>query len=126
MKTALRAMKTMTPTNWYDPLTLPGILTFFGVLTCWMAWLAEKNGKSAPWKWVGVIILVIALWVGFPYFSHMISSSPEDSLYRAGLPSIRRYSYAHYLAFFLPLIALIGCLVLQFIKKPTPPSTPAA
>lgn len=116
----------MPPTDWYEPLVLPGILTFFGILICWLAWLAEKGGKNAPWKWLGIVILLIGMWFGYVnYFSHMIGSSAADVLYRSGMPSVRRYAYAHYLSFFLPLVALIGCVILQFVKKPAPGSAPA-
>ena len=108
----------MPPKDWYEPLELPGMLTLFGVMICLFGWNAEKGGKSAPWKWLGIALLIIGLWVGFPYFSHMIGGSPEDVIYRAGMPSIRRFSYAHYLAFFMPLLALIVCGILQFVKRP--------
>jgi hypothetical protein len=47
-------------------------------------------------------------------------------IYRAGMPSVRRYSYAHYMAFFLPLLALIGCVILHFVKKPAVSASPAS
>jgi len=107
---------------------MSGLLTFFGVLVVWMAWMAEKNGKNAPWKWVGVVILVIAMWFGYVnYFSHMVGASTEDKLYRDTIPPIRRYTWSHYGAFVLPALAFLGSIILQFLKKPGAPATaPAA
>ena len=103
---------------------MPGIMTVFGVLTLWLGWLAERGGKPAQWKWLGVLFLLIGMWSGYEYFGLMIGSSPEAEIYRAGLPSIRRYTYAHYVAFFLPLVGLIGGVALQFLKRPS--GAPAA
>lgn len=114
------------PKDWYEPLVMPGILTIFGVLVCWLGWLSEGNGKSAPWKWFGVVLLLAGMWIGYTnYFSHIIGQSPDDKLYRAGMFSPRRYLYAHYLSFFLPFLAMIGCIILQFVKKPAPSAAPA-
>jgi hypothetical protein len=116
----------MSPKDWYEPLVMPGILTVFGTLTYWLGWMSERNGKVAMWKWLGVIFLVVGMWAGFGYFEHMIGSGSDDVIYRAGMPSVRRYSYAHYMAFFLPLLALIGCVILHFVKKPTVSASPAS
>jgi len=92
------------PKDWYDPLITPGILTFFGVLVAWLGWLSEKSGKSANWKWIGVLFCIAGMWIGYTnYLAPMIGSRPEDILYRAGMPSVRCFAYGHYLAFFLPL-----------------------
>jgi len=118
------------PKDWYDPLITPGILTFFGVLVAWLGWLSEKSGKSANWKWIGVLFCIAGMWIGYTnYLAPMIGSRPEDILYRAGMPSVRRFAYGHYLAFFLPLLGLIFCVVMHFVKHPSPTaseSTPAA
>jgi len=116
----------MSTPDWYEPLIMPGILTFFGVLICWMGWMAEKAGKTANWKWLGILLLIGGMWFGYTNsFSHMIGQSPEDKLYRDNLPTVHRYAYAHYASFFLPLFALIGCIILQFVKKPSATQSPA-
>ena len=114
------------PSTWYEPLITPGILTFFGVLVAWLGWRAETGGKSAGWKWIGALLCIAGMWIGYTnYFAPMVGSSPESVLYRASLSSVRRVAYAHYLSFFLPLFGLIFCIILQFVKKPAAsPSAP--
>lgn len=112
---------TTPPTDWYDPIVLPGILTLFGVLICVMGFNAEKGGKAAIWKWIGVFLLAVGMFFGFPYFNVMIGHSAQDVIYRSSLSTIRRVSYMHYLAFILPLLAFIVCLAMQFVKKPSAP-----
>ena len=112
--------------NWYEPLVMPGILTFFGLLIWWMAMMAEEKGKPASWKWFGFALLLIAMGFGFQSFEKMIGQSPDDLLYRSSLPSNRRFAMAHYAAFVIPALAIVGCIVWQFAgKKPAPAETPA-
>jgi hypothetical protein len=116
----------MPPKDWYEPLIMPGILTFFGVLIFWMGWLSERGGKTAGWKWLGLLFLLWGMWLGYTnYFAPMVGQSSEDVLYRAGMPSVRRYAYAHYLAFIMPLLGLVFGIVLQFIKRRPAPAAPA-
>lgn len=111
------------PETWYEPLIMPGIMTIFGVLICWLGWLSERNGKVSSWKWLGLVFLAAGMFFGFKWLSPMIGHSSLDSLYRSGLHTPRRYAYAHYVAFFMPLVALIGCVILQFVKPPSSTTT---
>ena len=110
----------MPVTDWYEPLIMPGIFTIFGVFIWWLAMLGEMKGKPAPWKWLGVVFFLLAMWFGFGYMVRMF-----DPVYYASLPShIKRFTVPHYLAFFLPLLALIGCFVWQYAsKKSSVPAT---
>lgn len=104
---------------------MPVIFTAFGVLVWGMAMLAESKGKVATWKWLGIGLLIIGMVFGFQYFEKMIGGSPDDTLYRANLPSNRRFQFAHYGAFLLPVLATVLCFLWQFsTRKPAPADTP--
>lgn len=112
----------MPPKDWYEPLILPGIFTFFGLLTWWMAMMAERKGKPVSWKWIGLICFVLGMVFGFRYFMDV-----QDFAYRAAMPSNRRFAYAHYLSLLLPAFSLVACVIWGFvIKKSSPPEMPAA
>ena len=111
---------------WYEPVVMPGIFTFFGLLVWRMAMMAEEKGKVASWKWLGLVLIVIGLGFGFTSFERMIGQGPDDVLYRANLPSNRRFFMAHYAAFIIPALAIVGCIISQFTgRKSAPPEPPA-
>jgi hypothetical protein len=111
--------KMLPPDNWYDPIVLPGILTFIGAFIYWLGWLNERNGKSVSWKWIAVVFFLIAMFLGFGMMSRM-----SDPIYAQMIPKVKRWVMPHYLAFFLPLFGLIAAIVLHFMPR-KPAGTPA-
>ncbi|MEA2552998.1 MAG: hypothetical protein QOJ65_1174 [Fimbriimonadaceae bacterium] len=107
--------------DWYEPIVMPGILTFFGVLVWWMAMMADRKGKPAPWKWIGLILIALAIGFGYGPFADY-----QDYTYRMGLPPNRRVVVVHYGALVLPVVALIGCVGWLAVGKRFGPSRPAA
>jgi hypothetical protein len=89
-------------TTWYDPIILPFILVFFGLLVFVGGQLAEhRNGKKMPAKYFGAFLLVFAMIYGsqYPFFL-------TDLIYRKVVESWpKRYMIGHWVAFFMPFLS---------------------
>jgi len=103
----------MPPDNWYEPMIMPVLLTVIGAFIWWLAWLGERGGKTSPWKWIALLFILPALWIGFQTMSHL----SDIAYYSAMRSHIKRFILPHYIAFVLPLLALIGALVTHFMPR---------
>lgn len=103
----------MPPKDWYEPIIMPAIMTFFGLMIYLFGWNAERHGKSAPWKWIGALVLLLGIFFGYgPFMDY------QDPFYRAALPGNKRVVIMYYATLLLPLLSLLGCIVLHFLPKP--------
>lgn len=110
----------MPPKDWYEPIIMPGILSFFGVLIYLLGWSAEQKGRSAPWKWIGALLFIGGIFFGYEPFMNY-----QDFTYRAALPSNKRVAVVHYAALLLPAFCLLVAIAMQFIpRKAAPVSEP--
>lgn len=102
------------PPTWFDPMILPGILTFFGAVIFVFGRLNEvQQNKDGFFKWVGVLLLGLALFLGFEKVVWL-----RDPLY-SGLASEvgRRLVLAHWAAMAVPLLTLGGCLAWYMLER---------
>lgn len=110
-----------TPDSWIDVLLLPGILVFLGAITWIGSWLGDRERpKPSPWRWIALIPLLFAFFVGCRYMWEMYN--PETGAFyresmRMGLRMSRRLLLAHFLSFILPAISLIVVFVWAKIDK---------
>ena len=112
----------MNAPDWYEPLIMPLIMTFFGLLVWWMGTMQEQKGSGGSWKWYGIVLLIIGAGFGYKPFMDF-----QDFTYRSGLPENRRYAVGHYGALIFPLLAVVGCILWHFMGgKSAPAETPAS
>jgi hypothetical protein len=107
------------PESWYEPLILPALATFFGLVTFFIG-IAKENstGKVGFAKWIGVIIAVVGLIAGWPAFSAYTNSGIDGRIYR-DIASGGRMAMGHYAAIGLPLIAILVSVIFNVfhVKK---------
>jgi uncharacterized membrane protein len=88
--------------TWYEPIVLPFILVFFGMLVLIGGQLAEhRNDKKMPAKYFGGALLVFAMIYGarYPFFL-------SDTIYRMTIEDYpKRWVIMHWIAFVMPLLA---------------------
>jgi phosphoglycerol transferase MdoB-like AlkP superfamily enzyme len=116
------AMQALTPT---DILLLPLILSFFGVLVYILGWNARKDGVLPAYRWAGILLLGLALFVGMRYVWDL--HNPALGAFRRAELAMdgRRVLYSHYLAAAIPAFFLLLCSVLEFVARRTKPGKPA-
>ena len=109
------------PDSWLAVVMLPGLLVFFGLLWWFASIVNERNNnRQTIWKWLAVLPLLFALFVGFRYMYYMWN--PETgAFYRRSMMFgdrvFRRVWVAHYIAWILPLASLLAVLVTAKIEK---------
>lgn len=90
--------------TWYEPIVLPFILVFFGMLVLIGGQLAEhRNGTKMPAKYLGAFFLVFAMLYGaqYPFFL-------SDTIYRMTIADYpRRWVIMHWVAFLLPFLSCV-------------------
>ena len=99
-----------------DIMLMPALAVFFGLLAYLLGEFNESLKGGTVWKWVGGVILGLGALSGFRYFLAMISGSFEGKLYQAQIFQ-RRVVYAHYAAFWLPLICLGIVIAISYWRK---------
>lgn len=107
------------PTSMWDLLIMPLLFTFFGVAARIGAAQYQRNfGKRTKHAWYVYPPLAIALTYGLHWIYQLwLPNELSRMVYlNAGLTG--RVRYAHYVAFLLPLIALIGVLVYDRRSQP--------
>lgn len=105
-----------TPDSWFELIMLPGLATFFGLLTFFLSSLKERDGGKAPAKWIGLALCVIGVIIGFGPFWLYISSSADSAIYRE-LVSGRKMMIGHMGGFILPLAGALTCVAYHFFIK---------
>lgn len=101
-----------------DIVVMPVICTFFGMLIYFLGQKKENQGGKAPWKWVGVLVLGLGAGLGWQYFAPMVGFGNEvDSAFVQSQYDAKRFKLSMYSAFLLPLLALISCVIVHFVKS---------
>lgn len=107
-----------------DILVMPLICTFFGMLIYFLGQKKENSGAKAPWKWVGVLILGLGAGLGWQYFAPMAGLGNEvDATFVQSQYDAKRFKISMYGAFLLPLLALIACIIVHFIRSKSQATT---
>lgn len=98
------------PDSWYEPMLLPVFMAAVAVIIWIGARSSElKTSAKRPWKWVAVLPLLVAFKAGITYMLDV-----RDPFYQSAISGYgKKMVFAHYCAFFIPLLALIGVAVWQ-------------
>lgn len=100
------------PDPWASPLYIPILFTMFGAGLFAAGKAAEiRDMKPVPWKWVGVVPLLIALWSGLQTVSCL-----RDPFYTALMNQLasKKYLTSHIGSIAFPLIAIIALAIWQW------------
>lgn len=90
----------------------PVAMTLLGGLIFYFGWWYENRMSKAPWKWIAFAPLAYGLLVGWGYMSNIM-----NPWYQAAIPGIsRKLVAAHYGAFILPALGVIGVLLFHFFN----------
>jgi len=72
---------------------------------------AEIRDNAKPWKWWGALPMALALMAGWRPFM-----SVRDGFYQAAIePNGKKMLYAHYGAFLVPVLVIIGLVAWQIM-----------
>jgi len=108
------------PSDWFEPMVLPLIATFFGVLLYAIGAMRERNsGGTVLWKWAGVVICLFGIYAAWPYFSAYanVGGDPTiNAMYKAAADG-KKMAIGHIVAFVGPLLGIAGCVVFHFLQK---------
>lgn len=105
-----------TVTELADVLLMPMLAVFFGMLFFLLGeFNAHMRGRGF-WKGVGVAILALGALTGYRFFLAVVSSSFEGKVYRSEIYQ-RRLLYAHWVAFWLPVLCLLIVAAIYFYRK---------
>lgn len=107
----------MPPESLSEVLILPVLLTMIGLIIYWAGVArALSYGEVKKFRWVGIILLMLALFVGVRYLWNMID--PSMGAFYRGAISGRRILYAHYVAPAMPFLSLLGVFILDiYLRK---------
>lgn len=105
------------PSTWMEPMMMPLILTFFGVLVFGLGLRQELAGSKAPWKWLGIFLCAAAFLVGSRYTYWYFG--PDKAFYAEGnyIMQGRGMRLSHIFASALPMLSILGGLILMPITK---------
>ena len=104
------------PANWYELLIMPALAVFFGLLLRFLGWNQSRQGKKSPtWTWMAVAVLALGAYVVFKVMWHLFD--PELSAFYRNTIWSGKVLASHYLAFGLPVLALIAVLVWNLAEK---------
>jgi hypothetical protein len=95
------------PKSFIDLLLLPGLLSFFAVVTRLLLYASERtSGNKSKGRWFAYLLALLGLFFGWRVLWALINPS-TGALYRSTFFS-RKMLWSHYIAFFMPLAVLIG------------------
>ena len=104
----------MPPQSWTDPMLMPVMCAFFGLLIYFLGIKKERDGGKAVWKWAGVVLAVLGGMIGWPWFAIYTGKGADGELYRSSLMG-NKMLVGHYAALVVPLLAVIVCVGFHFI-----------
>lgn len=96
----------------FDVIVWPIAMTLVGGLIFYFGWWVENRLTKAPWKWLAFIPLGYGLWVGYTYMTNYM-----NPFYQAAMPGAgKKMLVAHYAAFIIPLLGVIGVILFHFFN----------
>jgi hypothetical protein len=109
-----KAPDSLESTNPITPILLPGIFLFFGALIYLGArYNDQKNDKRTNARWFGAGLVVLSLFLGFIRFMYTRDDMFSHLLLEAG----RKFFYAYWAAFILPLLGAGTIVFLEWWDK---------
>jgi hypothetical protein len=109
------------PTGWLDIIVLPAILVFFGLLWWFVSLNAERqSGRTTFWKWVALLPLGFALFVGIRYMWYMYNPDTGFLYVRSmmvGDRMNRRTYYSHFVSLAMPILAIAGVFLTSRFER---------
>lgn len=105
-----------TVTDLADVLLMPMLAVFFGMLFFFLGEFNLHMRGRAFWKGLGAAILALGALTGYRFFLAVVSSSFEGKVYRSEIYQ-RRLLYAHWAAFWLPVLCLLIVAAIYFYRK---------
>ena len=99
-----------------DVLLWPVVMTVVGVAIWIIGRRLEEDDASPLIKWACAPFLLFGLFKGFDRFTNVVGNSTMAVMYRDVFGG-RKMLIAHYLAFFLPLIAIIALVAWYVMDK---------
>ena len=103
--------------SFIDVVLWPGVLFLLG-LGLWVFGVHHENDDGAAWiKWLAFIPLVIGVVVGWGWLSRYIDPGATGLMYRDEVVPGGRMKIAHYAAFGLPALTLVGILGWYLIDR---------
>ena len=93
-----------------DVLVWPVGLTLVGWFIFYYGWWVENRLTKAPWKWVAVVPVLYAIYMGCDYVGKY-----NNPLYNSLVaPGGKKMMIAHYGALIVPAAGLIGIILFHF------------
>lgn len=101
------------PDAWYEVLLLPVFFAAIGVIV-WVAGRnAELKDQAKPWKWLAALPFALALITGVEPLLKI-----RDFFYAAAIrPFGEKMQIAHYAAFLVPLLCVVGLAAWEVIYR---------
>jgi hypothetical protein len=100
------------PQSFAEVLIVPVILTFAGIFIYALGWNQERQGKRAPWKWAGMLPLLLGVWLGLRDYQFV-----QSTFVKLALKGQKKVYYAHYVSLFLPLLTAVGLVAWNFVDR---------
>ncbi|HRF60154.1 MAG TPA: hypothetical protein PLH94_09605 [Fimbriimonadaceae bacterium] len=88
--------------------------TVVGLLLFWFGIKAEESGAAKFIKWIALVPLLVGLFIGYGYWQQVTGDLGD--FYRANYLINRKVVFFH-LAFYLPIVGLVGLGVWTFLLK---------
>jgi hypothetical protein len=107
--TTLFAQCENVPQTWAEPLYVPILFTMLGAGLFAAGKAAEmRENKPVPWKWIGFLPMVFALYSGLRVGSCML-----DSFYWQHMNELaaKKFQLSHFGGFLVPLLTMTGLLI---------------
>lgn len=105
-----------TVTDLADVLLMPMLAVFFGMLFFFLGEFNLHMRGRAFWKGIGIAILALGALTGYRFFLAVVSGSFEGKVYRSEIYQ-RRLLYAHWAAFWLPVVCLLIAIAIVLYRK---------
>jgi len=106
---------TLQSTAWYSTMLLPLVILLFGaIFYLGGRYNDNRTLKQTPTRWIGLGLVLISLWLGLNRFMWTFDLMYGEILRKS---AGKKFLWAHYVSFLLPLIGLLIILGLQFWDK---------
>jgi len=105
-----------TVTELADVLLMPMLAVFFGMLFALLGEFNEHMRGRAFLMGVGAAILALGALTGYRFFLAVVSNSFEGKVYQSEIFQ-RRLLYAHWGAFWIPVVCMIIVLAIHFYRR---------
>src|SRR5437870_4583952 len=92
-----------------DVLMWPVALSILGWLIFYAGWWVQNRLTKAPWKWLAVVPVVIAIFQGYDSLSWYRGNG-------AGLIEGKKWIAAFYGSLIIPVLALAGIILFHFFN----------